>query len=423
MDFNEPTRQFIAAHRNDDVRDAALHAHQDDVDMPFALDQIEGWQRARTKLPQWAACEGIIYPPHLAMEQCSSQSTAQYKAALAKRLAADAPHPTTLIDITGGFGVDFSFMARAFDQAIYIERQAQLVGLARHNMQALGIDHAKYLNADATAVLGGLPPATLIMADPARRDAHGSRTYAIADCTPDMLAILPQLTALAPTVIIKLSPMLDWHQAVRDCTGALAASPTRATVAEVHIVSVHNECKELLLVIRADNGTAAGKTATDDSTTDDSTTDIDPLVVCADDDTVFSFRQTQAREAGATGHDEPSAAGQPAYLYEPNASLMKAGCFDVLAARFAVKPVDRNSHLFVSDTPIADFPGRSFAIREYGPVKRTLHGISRANVAVRNYPASVAQVRKRYHIADGGDTFIFLTTVSGRKTAFVCAKA
>ena len=202
MDFNEPTRQFIAAHRNDDVHDAALHAHQDDVDLPFALDQIEGWQRARTKLPQWASCADIIYPPHLAMEQCSSQSTAQYKADLARRLTADAPHPTTLIDITGGFGVDFSFMARVFDHAMYIEQQPHLVELARHNMRALGINHAEYLNGDATDMLDRLPEASLIMADPARRDSHGSRTYAIADCTPDMLSILPRLTAIAPNILI-----------------------------------------------------------------------------------------------------------------------------------------------------------------------------------------------------------------------------
>ena len=414
MDFNEPTRQFIAAHRNDDVRNAALHAHQDDVDLPFALDQIEGWQRARTKLPQWASCADIIYPPHLAMEQCSSQSTAQYKADLARRLTADAPHPTTLIDITGGFGVDFSFMARVFDHAMYIEQQPHLVELARHNMRALGINHAEYLNGDATDMLDRLPEASLIMADPARRDSHGSRTYAIADCTPDMLSILPRLTTIAPTILIKLSPMLDWHQAVRDCTAALTASPTGAAVTEVHIVSVHNECKELLLVVSTDssNGTKAG--------TDD--TGYAPTIVCADDDTVISFRQTQLPARQSSNSDKPTLTDKPAYLYEPNASLMKAGCFDLLASRFAVNPIDRNSHLFVSDTLVADFPGRIFAITAVGPVKRTLHGISRANVAVRNYPASVAQVRKRYHIADGGDTFIFLTTMSGKKTAFVCAK-
>ncbi|WP_288270450.1 THUMP-like domain-containing protein [uncultured Bifidobacterium sp.] len=414
MDFNEPTRQFIAAHRNDDVRNAALHAHQDDVDLPFALDQIEGWQRARTKLPQWASCADIIYPPHLAMEQCSSQSTAQYKADLARRLTADAPHPTTLIDITGGFGVDFSFMARVFDHAMYIEQQPHLVELARHNMRVLGINHAEYLNGDATDMLDRLPEASLIMADPARRDSHGSRTYAIADCTPDMLSILPRLTAIAPTILIKLSPMLDWHQAVRDCTAALTASPTGAAVTEVHIVSVHNECKELLLVVSTDssNGTKAG--------TDD--TGYAPTIVCADDDTVISFRQTQLPARQSSNSDKQTLTDKPAYLYEPNASLMKAGCFDLLASRFAVNPIDRNSHLFVSDTLVADFPGRIFAITAVGPVKRTLHGISRANVAVRNYPASVAQVRKRYHIADGGDTFIFLTTMSGKKTAFVCAK-
>ena len=417
MDINEQTRRFIAAHRTEQVRDIALHAHPEDgTDLAVALDCIEGWQRARTKLPQWAACKDIIYPPHLAMEQCSSQSTAQYKADLAQRLSSGEPRPTTLIDITGGFGIDFSYMSRVFDRAVYIERQQHLCELAEHNMRALGIGNASIVNADAAAILDELPPATLIMADPARRDAHGSRTYAIADCTPDMLAILPKLAGIAPTIIIKLSPMLDWHQAAQDCNRALNDATTPAAVSEIHIVSVHNECKELLLVITRHGA-------------EDSETDTFPLVTCVDDDTVFSFHAqdtagTKAQERKQLRHNaQQTAPDQPAYLYEPNASLMKASCFDLLAQRFGVTQIDSNSHLFVSDKQVDAFPGRAFAINTYGPVKHTLRGIKQANIAVRNYPASVAQVRKRYHIADGGDTFVFLTTMSGKKTAFVCVKA
>lgn len=419
MDINEQTRRFIADHRTEPVRDIALHAHPEDgTDLAVALDCIEGWQRARTKLPQWAACDDIIYPPHLAMEQCSSQSTAQYKADLARRLSSEAPHPTTLIDITGGFGVDFSYMSRVFDHAVYIERQQHLCELAEHNMRALGIGNTRIMNADAAAILDELPAATLIMADPARRDAHGSRTYAIADCTPDMLTILPKLASIAPAIIIKLSPMLDWHQAAQDCNRALDASAARASVSEIHIVSVHNECKELLLVITRHT---AGNDGTRPS----------PLVTCVDDDTVFSFHPQDATDARGLERERErpqqntlsASPNQLAYLYEPNASLMKAGCFDLLTRRFGITQIDRNSHLFVSDKPIDAFPGRSFTITAYGPVKHTLQGITQANIAVRNYPASVAQVRKRYHIADGGDTFVFLTTMSGKKTAFVCVKS
>lgn len=419
MDINEQTRRFIADHRTEPVRDIALHAHpKDGTDLAVALDCIEGWQRARTKLPQWAACDDIIYPPHLAMEQCSSQSTAQYKADLARRLSSGAPHPTTLIDITGGFGVDFSYMSRVFDHAVYIEQQQHLCELAEHNMRALGIGNTRIMNADAAAILDELPAATLIMADPARRDAHGSRTYAIADCTPDMLTILPKLAGIAPSIIIKLSPMLDWHQAAQDCNRVLGASAVHASVSEIHIVSVHNECKELLLVITR-------------HTTGNDGTQPSPLVTCVDDDTVFSFHPQDATDAREGERERerlqqntlPAPPNQLAYLYEPNASLMKAGCFDLLMQRFGITQIDSNSHLFVSDKPIDTFPGRSFAITAYGPVKHTLQGINQANIAVRNYPASVAQVRKRYHIADGGDTFVFLTTMSGKKTAFVCVKS
>ena len=283
MEISQQTREFIRSHRTDDVRDLALHAKRTpDLDLPWALDQIAGWQTARTKLPQWADTDGIIYPPHLSMEQCSSEPTARYKAELATRLMAsdgapaqsdiaahaqseqsDEPHDTTvstttadtaapdvasaaprrgrLIDLTGGFGVDFSTMARNFAQAVYVERQPDLCAIARHNLDLLGLGDAQVVNADAASFLATADRADIIVIDPARRDEHGGRTFAIADCTPDILGMLDLLTAKAGHVLVKLSPMLDWHKAVEDCRG---------TVREVHIVAVANECKELLLVLR-----------------------------------------------------------------------------------------------------------------------------------------------------------------------------
>lgn len=427
VEITEQTWAFIAAHRNEDVRDLALHARRGDgVDVPFALEQIAGWQRACVKLPDWAATEGLVFPPQVPMEQCSSQFTAGYKARLAARLIGDdgeraadgdavsparagdsrdgsAPRRTSLIDLTGGFGVDFSYMARVFDRATYVERQPNLCEIARHNLPLLGLAHADVVNGDSVEVLDSLQPASLIFLDPARRDDHGARTYAIADCTPDVLALRERLLAKAPVVMVKLSPMLDWHKTVADFAGA---------VAEVHIVSTGNECKELLLVLtrgRCD----------------------DPLVVCVNDGQELAYRDGNdgdidgddsmvAPSSSAASRHSPDddgdvAADQSRYLYEPNASIMKAGCFDVLTRRFGVTAVGPNSHLFVSAEPVAGFPGRSFRIegtatmnkRELKPL---LGGLTHANIAVRNFPIPVAQLRKKLKLKDGGDTYLFATT-------------
>ena len=430
--ITEQTRAFIAAHRNADVRELALHPGKaDGVDLPFALDQIAGRRRAETKLPSWAACEGIVYPPHLAMEQCSSQFTADYKADLARTLIAAAAGGesaaqgkqtaadgtgTTLIDLTGGFGVDCSAMARAFDRAVYVERQEALCDLARHNMAVLGLGHVRVVHGDAVDYLNALPAdaATMVYADPARRDAHGSRTYAIADCTPDVLALKDRLLDVAPIVMVKLSPMLDWRKTVADFDGA---------VSQVHLVSTGNECKELLVVLQR-------RIVPEDEV----------QVVCVNDGQRLDYALGEERDAqrnvrsyaqwtvspgrhngGATADAaaSPTDTDVRTYLYEPNASLMKAGCFAVLSARFPVTPVAPNSHLFVSagKAPAAGFPGRVFAVDRVSTMnkrelKATFAGVTQANVAVRNFPLTVAQLRNKLGLRDGGDTYVFATTAA-----------
>ena len=232
---NEATIRFVLDHREEDVRALALRGSRDkDVDLPWALDQIQGWQAARRKLPSWAAIDGIVYPPHLSMEQCSSEQTARYKAEMAGR-------GQRLVDLTGGFGVDFSVMARGFAEAVYVERQAPLCEIAADNFRLLGLQQATVVCADGTDYLQTMPQADLIYIDPARRDDHGGRTYGIADCTPNVLSIRDLLMEKAERVLIKLSPMLDWRKAVTDLGPQY--------VREVHIVSVANECKELLILL------------------------------------------------------------------------------------------------------------------------------------------------------------------------------
>ena len=416
VEITKETWAFIAAHQHEDVRDVALHARRaDGVDVPFALEQIAGRQRARAKLPDWAVIDGLIFPPQVPMEQCSSQFTARYKARLAQRLveslrdgtphtadvgrpadaSGDAPagRPTnhspaaiSLIDLTGGFGVDFSYMAQVFDHATYVERQPLLCDIARHNLPLLGLTHANVVNGDSTDVLGSLEPASMIFLDPARRDDHGARTYAIADCTPDVLALQEALLAKAPVVMVKLSPMLDWHKTVADFDGA---------VAEVHIVSSGNECKELLLVLTRAHVNA-------------------PRVWCVNDDQVLDFDAHPASFAGQMPPDQLPP-DQWRYLYKPNASIMKAGCFDVVERRFGVRAVGRNSHLFVAAEPVADFPGRSFVIESIATMnkhelKSLTEGLTHANIAVRNFPMPVAQLRRKLKLKDGGNVYLFATT-------------
>ena len=394
---NEETIQFVREHREEDVRMLALKARRDgEVDLPWALDQIQGWQTARRKLPTWAAIDGIVYPPHLSMEQCSSQQTAIYKCGIVSRLP--ERYHEMLIDLTGGFGVDFAFMSKCFEQAVYVERQEHLCETARHNFRLLGLDHASIIHGEAEGVLddlGNKPSSTLIYLDPARRDSNSSRTYAIADCTPNVLELRDRLFKAADHVLIKLSPMLDWHKAMNDMG---------ERVAEVHIVSAANECKELLILLSAFPKS-------------------DPVICCVNDDQSLIYSPSEGTGSPALADGENAA-----YLYEPNASIMKAGCFGLLTERFPVKALASDSHLFVSDDPVEDFPGRRFAItaittmnkKELG---RALSGITRANIATRNFPMTAQQLRQRLRLQDGGDTYIFGTTIaSGEHRLYICNK-
>ena len=423
--MNDKTREFVAMHRDEDVRELALKAKRvEGLDLSLALDQIAGWQIASKKLPQWASYEGIIYPPHISMEQCSSQFTAQYKSEIAQTLLAsaatvrarvsdsaesdmqtaknvfqlsDSPESDTLVakramvDLTGGFGVDFSYLARGFSQATYVERQRHLCDLAEHNMAALGLDQARIVCDDGVEYLRQMGPVDFIYLDPARRDEHGSRTYAIEDCTPNVFELRDLLLAKSQYTLVKLSPMLDWRKAVADFDG---------TVREVHIVATGNECKELLLVL--------GQQVHEEPSA--------PRVFCVNDNQRIDYDSaayTQGLRIG--GKPLPEAKN---YLYEPNASIMKAGCFDLVEERFGVTQVGPSSHLFVSATPVADFPGRGFAIEAIGgmnkkDIKRLLNGTKQANIAVRNFPLTAPQLRKKLKLADGGPVYLFGTTMQG----------
>ncbi len=393
---NRATLDFIRQHQNEDVRKLAfLGSKYPEVNLPFALDQIRGRQMARTKLPRWAATDGIVYPPHLSMEQCSSEQTALYKADLAARwMESQNRKNPEFADLTGGFGVDFSYIAaRLGVKSMYVERQAHLCEVARENFELLGLKNATVENADGVETLHSLDNLRLLFIDPARRDDAGNKVVSLKDCTPDVIQLHEEMLQKADFVIIKLSPMLDWHRAVSELSH----------VREVHIVSVGNECKELLLVLS-------------------SRVQVPLRVFCVNDGQRMEY---DATELPTVAIADAETLGD--WLYEPNASLMKAGCFGTVSVRYGVEMLAKNSHLFVSRQTVDDFPGRAFRILSVcslnkKELKRHLAGITQANIATRNFPLSVAELRKRLKLRDGGDTYIFATTLANERHVLIIAE-
>ena len=400
--MNEATLDYVRQHADDDVRKLALQGVKDtDVDLQMALQQIAGRQTAKRKLPSWTAVEGIIYPPHLNMEQCSSEQTARYKAKIVNGKSVNGK----FADLTGGFGVDFYWMSQSFLDCYYIEQNEKLCAISSENFRTLGLE-CSVCCCDAVTYLTRMPHVDLIYMDPARRNVHGGRTYDIEDCTPNVIELLPLLMEKANRVMLKLSPMLDWRKAADDLK----------YVREVHIVSVDNECKELLLLL--------DKEATEDL-----------RVVCVNDDKTFEFFPSRGNTFSLTEQNglslaekRPFSGSDTAFLYEPNASIMKAGCFKEVAERYAVRQVAENSHLFLSSVEIDDFPGRKFQISSISSMNKqelrtALKDTERANISVRNFPLSPDQLRKKLKLKDGGDTYIFATTTSdGTHRLFICRK-
>lgn len=383
--------EFILQHRTEDVRKLALTKMPEGLDAAFCLQQIEGWQLARKKIPRWAETDGLLFPPRLSMEQCSSQQTALYKRGVVERLLKGQCQ--RMMDLTGGFGIDFSYMAPLFREAVYVEQQEQLCQIAQHNFQLLGLQHAEVRNAQSQDVLAMSDHTSLIYADPARRDDAGRKVVLLQDCQPDVVSLQDEMMAHARVVMLKLSPMLDIQQALRQLR----------CVREVHVVSVDGECKELLLVMYQQEA---------------------PLrYYCVN--ITDHVQETVVEEVSV----RPVISGQEmAYLYEPNASILKAGVQDALCNIYKVEKLHAFSHLFTSDRLIEDFPGRKFRILGRSDfskqgVRNLLAGVKQANITVRNFPATVQELRKKLKLADGGSVYLFATTMSDNSHALLrCEK-
>jgi hypothetical protein len=357
------------------------------------VGQIVARRQIRDKLPSWLSNDELLFPSGIAAEQCSSEQTAQYK----QRLIGQA---TRLCDLTGGLGVDSLSFSYKAQQVIYIERSAGCCEAARHNFRVLGAGNIEVWQGEAALLPDRLPEVDVFYIDPSRRDEGNRRVFALQDCEPDLPALLPTLLERAPRVIAKLSPMADIRQTLELLPGTT----------EVHVLSVRNDCKELLFVIghpeeeqplpvTCINYTAEGK----------------------EESFVFTLEQEKQREA-------TYASGVLTYLYEPNASLLKAGAFKS-ATTLGVEKLHPHSHLYTSERLVEGFPGRTFCVEEVflfnNALCKTLgKTLPQANITMRNFPLTVEELRKRTRVKDGSDVYLFATTLADERKALVrCRKA
>jgi 16S rRNA G966 N2-methylase RsmD len=387
LKVNEITKQFIRENLNVDVPTLALKKAPVGTDVSLALRQIEARQLLRKKVPSWSENEELLFPAHLSIEQCSSEANATYKANL---LTGEI-----FADLTGGLGIDTYFISQHFQQSDYVERQTELCDLARHNFEFLKAN-VKVWNETAEEYLEHCGPKDCIFVDPARRDEHGRKTVSISDCTPDVAVLQNVLLEKANKVMVKLSPMLDINKALEELHH----------VSEVHVVAVANECKELDVIMeRGYHG--------------------DTKFVCVNLQTSQpELRFTMEEERNCSGH---LAEGVSRYLYEPNPAVMKAGRFKLLSERFGVYKLHKNSNLFTSEQLVSDFPGRIFEVESWAPYNKKvkqalLHDLEKASIAVRNFPLSVAELRKTLKIGDGDETYLFATTLKGEKKVIIRTK-
>ena len=387
MNLNDITRQFIRENLNADVPTLALKKAPVGTDVSLALRQIEARQLLRKKVPSWSENEDLLFPAHLSIEQCSSEACAQYKANLLQG--------HSFADLTGGLGIDTFFVSQHFQQSDYVERQSELCNLARHNFEVLKAKVNVY-NQTAEDYLKHCELKDCVFIDPARRDEYGRKTVSISDCTPDVTVLQDALLQKAEKVMVKLSPMLDISKALEELRH----------VKEVHVVAVVNECKELDFVLERGY-------------------EKEVHFACVN---LMSgqpeLRFTQEEERNCPGK---IADGVMKYLYEPNPAVMKAGCFRLLTERFDIFKLHKNSNLYTSERLVSDFPGRIFEVEDWAFYNKRLkqvllHDVEKASIAVRNFPLSVAELRKALKIGDGDSVYLFATTLKGEKKVIIRTK-
>jgi hypothetical protein len=390
--MNEATRTFIIKHADADVYTLSMQASRfPDVDMSLAIRQINGRKKIREKVPVFYENEFILYPQKLSVEQSSSQLTAEYKKSVLQSA-------NVLIDLTGGFGVDFYFLSSLFKESHYVESNEELCELAEINFKALNISEFHIYNETAEKFLTKQINADCIFIDPHRRNESGRKMVSVSDCSPDVSRLAPVMLQYSPLVLIKLSPMLDIKKALDELIH----------VSEIHVIAVNNECKELLFKLQRDYHGEPIISAVNLS--------VNKLM------SGFNFLMTEEALA------DSSFTSPGKYLYEPNVAILKSGAFKLICKRFEVKKLHVNTHLYTSDQLISEFPGRIFQIvAQYhssrSEIKQMAEKYPKANISCRNYPLNTEAFRKKYQISDGGEIYIFATTLSdGKLACLVCEK-
>ncbi len=383
-------QDFIQANEHSDLTKLLLSTQKyPDLNIPLLVDQIRSRNKAKNKLPSWYQTQNTVFPPPLSMEQCSSEATASYKASL---ISGDK-----LIDMTGGTGVDASFMSRNFKEVTYVERQKDLVEGFRHNAALLGIENCTFINEEANAYLGSTSDKIYdwIYLDPARRDQQKKKVIALEDCEPDVSLIQQMLLRKSDQIMVKLSPMLDIQYTISKLL----------YVKEVHIVAVQNECKELLVTI--ENGFEAEPK-------------IYTVNLQQDHLEKFDFYWSQEKKCLVNfGAIET-------YLYEPNAAVMKAGAFKTVALALGLKKLGKHTHLYTANTLDKSFPGKVYKAQEsYKPNKKILAKRlkgRKASIKTRNYPESAESIRKKFSVKEGVDLCIFFCETPDGKTVIETLK-
>ncbi len=381
---------FVLTHENEDTARLLLSASRyPSIDMPAAVQQIEGLRTAREKWPSLLQCREYLYPPRLNREQASSEATAEWKSGRAAEWQCGR-----VADLTGGMGIDTLAFARVAGQVDYVEQDANLCALMEHNLKALGIDNVTIYCGDSLEWLRRQSRRfDLIFVDPARRDRQGRKVAAFEDCTPDIVAHRELLLSKGRMLMVKASPMIDI---------SLGATQLR-NVSDIHVIAVQGECKEVLFLCGQPDG--------------------EPRIHChhlhhgeVDD---FVFTREEENQARAT-----YAGDMGKYLYEPHAALMKAGPFRLLSQTEKVDKLARNTHLYTSDSLLRHFPGRIFSVlAELRPTRKEVAEWipeGKAHVVTRNYPVAAADLQRQLGVKEGGDHFLVATTVGTRRRLFLC---
>ena len=421
------TQEYIKQHRNDDVYRLALAKTPEGVDLQYALQQISAYQILTKKVPSWAECNELIFPRQLSLEQSSSELTARYKAELIRDFMGNQPF--THIDLTGGMGIDCYFIAQHTQKSHYVELNPELCQIARHNFTHLNPNISvhnttaeEFLNqstdyrvqitdnrvqmtdnrvqiTDNTSLL--TPNSSLLIyLDPARRGDHGQKLVSIADCQPNVIELLPQMFELTDKVVVKLSPMLD-------ITRAIGELPH---IEKLYIISIGNECKELLLLINKEYETDTEIYAINIDNKGNKSDILKGTIP-----TESQINITHARSIGK-------------YLYEPYAAHLKSGLYKTIAQQYNCEKLHQHSHLYTSTELNNNFPGRKFEVKEVVPfdkksAKTLFKSLKQANLTTRNFPLTVSELRTQYKIKDGGETYIFATTLhDDSKVLIVCQK-